>query len=278
MNGTNGTTQETTPAPTSIVRYEDASAPIEPVNFSELRALAKDAAASKFFGANSPEQALMVMMAGRDLGLSYTQALRAFHVIEGKPALSADGMVAVCLARKDVCEYFRVVEADDKHATVVAKRAGDPERRLTFTFAEAERAGLVKDKGGWAKWPGRMCLARAKSFLARELFPDLLMGMYDPDELRDSREEKPQRARVESVRHVGDNLPTPPPSSPEASQDASIAVADGIAKAVLDAKSQADLDTVAKHAMKSLREGLIVEAQFNALGERIKARRVEIGK
>ena len=63
---------------TSLVR----SAPIEPTNMRELEVFAAAAAKTGFFGAKSPEQALIVAMSGRDLGLSYAQSLRAFHVIE----------------------------------------------------------------------------------------------------------------------------------------------------------------------------------------------------
>lgn len=155
---------------------------IEPRDMAELERLAKHAASTGFFGAKSPEQALIVMMAGRDLGLSYSQALRAFHVIEGKPTLSADGMVATCLVRRDVCEWFRTIAVDDKAATVETKRVGQEAQRYTFTMQDAQRAG-VTNKPTWGRYPSRMLLARARAALARDVYPDLLLGLYDPDEL-----------------------------------------------------------------------------------------------
>lgn len=232
----------------ALVRVE--SAVIEPTSFAELRALAKDASDSAFFGAASPQQAIMIMMAGRDLGLSYTQSLRAFHVIEGKCALSADGMVAVCLSHRDVCEYFRVIETSDTQATVETKRVGEENRRLTFTIAEAERAGLVKDKSGWKKWPSRMCLARAKSFLAREVYPDLLMGLYDPDEVRESSDWPPQRPRHVDVTtttvKVGDVLDasaTPPASTQKPDPDS---ITKGYVAAIASCSTLEELDELAK--------------------------------
>lgn len=158
-----------------------ASAAIEPANMGELRAMAQAASASRFFGAATPEQALMLMMAGRDLGLSYVQSLRAFHVIEGKPSLSAQGMVAVCL-KSGICDYFEVVERSDQRAVVRAKRAGRPEHVMAFSLDDAKRAGLV-GKGNWAKYPAAMLVARAQAALAREVFPDLLLGLYTDDEM-----------------------------------------------------------------------------------------------
>ena len=154
---------------------------IEPSTMDELRALAVAAATSKFYGTSSPEQALMLLMTGRDLGLSYAQSLRAFHVVQGRPVLSAAGMVAVCL-RSGVCEHFRTVESSDTVATVEVKRRGDPARRVSFSLDDARRAGLAQ-RDTWKSYPSRMLLARAQAWAAREVFPDLLLGLYDEDEV-----------------------------------------------------------------------------------------------
>jgi len=182
-----------------MARVTHEAQSIEPATFAELRALAKDASDSRFFGAESPAQALLVMMAGRDLGFSYTQALRAFHVIKGKPSLSADGMVAACVSRKDVCEYFRPVGAtNDASATFATKRVGDPERIFTFTMEDAKRGELTGNPI-WKKFPSRMLSARAKSTLAREVYPDILMGLYEPDEVDNFDRQRPAPGPVTVV-------------------------------------------------------------------------------
>jgi hypothetical protein len=165
---------------TTAITTTHASA-IEPSTMDELRALAVAAATSKFYGTSSPEQALMLLMTGRDLGLSYAQSLRAFHVVQGRPVLSAAGMVAVCL-RSGVCEHFRTVESTDTVATVEVKRRGDPARRVSFSLDDAKRAGLA-NRETWKAYPSRMLLARAQAWAAREVFPDLLLGLYDEDEV-----------------------------------------------------------------------------------------------
>jgi hypothetical protein len=177
---------------TTAITTTHASA-IEPSTMDELRALAVAAATSKFYGTSSPEQALMLLMTGRDLGLSYAQSLRAFHVVQGRPVLSAAGMVAVCL-RSGVCEHFRTVESTDTVATVEVKRRGDPARRVSFSLDDAKRAGLAQ-RDTWKSYPSRMLLARAQAWAAREVFPDLLLGLYDEDEVQPARP-APQPARV----------------------------------------------------------------------------------
>lgn len=178
---TNGIGHYVEPRPTTSLARVDS---VEPTTMAELRTFAKDAADSNFFGAKTPQQAMMIAMAGRDLGFSYTQALRAFHVINGRPSLSADGMVAACMQHPEICEYFRCVESTPTKATWETKRVGDEPRRFSFTIAEAETAQLTgKSDSNWKKYPQRMLSARAKSFLARDVYPEILMGLYDPDEI-----------------------------------------------------------------------------------------------
>lgn len=204
--------------PGTALALHAQSAPIEPRDMKELQALAKDAAESRFYGAASQQQALMLLMAGRDLGLSYAQSLRAFHVIEGRLALTADAMVAVCLGRKDICCFFRVTESSSESCTVETQREGDPVRRYTFTMADAERADLAKPtasgkKSNWQKYPSRMLLARAKSFLAREVYPDILLGMVTDEEAKEiAVSERPLVAvetRIIAAQNVPASRPTP---------------------------------------------------------------------
>lgn len=175
----NGTTP--TPTSTALVR-----ATAEPQTMAELKDFAAMAAESQFFGCSTPQQALMIAMAGKDLGFSYTQSLRMFHIIKGKPSLSADGMVAAVLARTDICEYFDVVELTDTKVVYETKRKGRSPVRYEYTAEEARRAGVWSAM--YDKHPKRMLSARCKAYLARDVYPDILGGLLDPDEAREAAE------------------------------------------------------------------------------------------
>jgi hypothetical protein len=165
------------------------SGPIEPQTLSELKDLASNFAASGLFGNLSPQQALVISLAGRDLGFSYTQALRAFSIIKGKPTLTADGMVAAALAR-GVCEYFRPIEQTDERAVWETRRVGAEPVRYSFTMQDAERAGLISDM--YRRHPRRMLSARAKAYLARDVYPEILLGLVTEDEAEEiSRSPRP---------------------------------------------------------------------------------------
>lgn len=125
---------------------------------------------------------LVTIMAGAEMGLSPMASLRAIHVIEGRPVLSADGMVALVLG-SGKAKYFQRVEESDTAVTYETCRVGtDTPRRCTWTMDMAKRAAL-HTKDNWRTVPRAMLAARAKSELARDVYPDVLMGCYTDDEL-----------------------------------------------------------------------------------------------
>ncbi len=125
---------------------------------------------------------LVTIMAGQEMGLAPMASLRAIHVIEGKPVLSADGMVAIVLGSGKAV-YFERVEESDKAVTYETLRVGSKSpRRATWTIEMAKTAAIhLKDN--WRAHPRAMLAARAKSELARDVYPDVLMGCYTADEL-----------------------------------------------------------------------------------------------
>jgi 5'-3' exonuclease len=178
--------QRRPPAPPAVVDGEvmPFEQSLEPRNMMQAVALAQDMFASRLFGNyGTPQAVLATIMAGREFGLQAHASLRGFHIIEGKQTMSADLMRALVIKRKDVCEYFRCKERSATAATFVTKRIGDPDTlELRYTIEEAQAAGLVKAGSGWVKNPADMLVARASSKLARLAYPDILFGVYAPEE------------------------------------------------------------------------------------------------
>lgn len=129
-------------------------------------------------------EVLMQIMAGQELGLYSMASLRSFHIIQGKPVMGADAMVAVVLG-SGKAEYFRRVgEGSDKSVTYATKRRGGEEQRCTWTI-EMAKVGALHTKDNWRTFPRAMLASRAKSELARDVYPDVLAGCYTVDEVRD---------------------------------------------------------------------------------------------
>jgi hypothetical protein len=130
----------------------------------------------------SPADVLAIVMAGAELGLAPMQSIRALVLIKGKPTLSADAMGALVKSRPDICEWLVLRHSDAERATYETKRKGEPTpTTMSFTSADAKLAGLNGDN--WRKFPAAMLRARAQSALCRAVYQDLLLGVYDPDEI-----------------------------------------------------------------------------------------------
>lgn len=165
---------------------------LEPRSMGELIKLSKYMFDSRLFSAYGTPQAVMsTLLAGRELGLQSMAALRAIHIIEGKPTLSAD-LIRALVIRSGLAEYFRCSERSAEKATFVTKRTGDPEMSLTVTIGEMRTAWAKDqaawDKSAWGKNPADMLVARAGSKLARLVYPDVVHGVYTREEIEDARE------------------------------------------------------------------------------------------
>lgn len=162
--------------------------------------MAKQAVASKMYrGIGDEAGVMMIMLAARELGIPPMQALnRGINIIQGTVEISARMMSAMI---RKAGHKIKVVENDDKKCILEGQRCDTRELlKTSFTIEEAARAGLVKQGGGWTKWPKDMCFARALSRLARQLFSDVIGIGYVEGEIRP--------ADYEIVREVED-VPLP---------------------------------------------------------------------
>lgn len=161
---------------------------LEPRTMAHAVQLSQMMFQSRLFSQFGSQQAVLaILLSGREIGLSAMASLRAFHLVENKPSLSAD-LIRAMVLRSPHCEYFRCAERTAERATWVTKRRGDiDETRLAFTIEEGRAAWSRDDKSwaasNWAKRPANMVAKTASSMLARLVYPDVVMGLYDPSEL-----------------------------------------------------------------------------------------------
>ena len=135
-----------------------------------------------------PGNCLVAIQWGAELGLKPLQAMQNLAVINGRPALWGDAVIAL-VRSSSLCEY--VVETDDgQTATCKVKRRGEPEQVRTFSMDDARAAGLAGKQGPWAQYPKRMRQMRARAFALRDVFPDVLRGLPVAEEVMDTPTEK----------------------------------------------------------------------------------------
>lgn len=123
----------------------------------------------------SPEQAMAIILTGRELGIGPMAALQGIDVIQGKPSISPQLMLAMVNGTGQVEDIK--VETGVDGATVTIKRKGRSAYTTTFGPKEA-RAMALDGKDNYKKQPAVMYQWRAIGANLRVTFPDVIKGMY----------------------------------------------------------------------------------------------------
>ena len=156
----------------------------EAVKFSEL--IAKSSLVPKDFQ-NKAGDILIAVQMGAELNLPPMQALQNIAVINGRPSVWGDSVLAIIKTHPDY-EYIKEViigEGVERKARCTLKRKGEAEHVVEFSFEDAKRAGLSSKPGPWTNYPDRMLQMRARGFCCRDVFPDALKGIITAEEAQD---------------------------------------------------------------------------------------------
>lgn len=151
-------------------------------SLSEIERVAKACAASGYYkDVRDATQAVVKMLAGREMGIGPIQALSGIHIVEGKPSASAN-LIAANVKRSGRYDY-RVKRRDNDACVLEWFEAGVSVGMSEFTLDDAARAGLA-GRGNWSKYPRAMLFARALTEGVRVYCPDAAAGViYTPEEL-----------------------------------------------------------------------------------------------
>lgn len=157
----------------------------EALKFAEM--LSKSNLVPKEFQGNAGN-ILVAVQWGQELGLQPMQSMQNIAVINGRPSLWGDSVIAL-VKSSPICEYV-IEEVNDNGATCKVKRKGELEQVRYFTVDDAKKANLWGKQGPWSQYPKRMLQMRARSWALRDVFPDVLRGMPIAEELQDMPTEK----------------------------------------------------------------------------------------
>jgi hypothetical protein len=174
-----------------------------------------------------PADVFMILLAGRDLGISTTAALRKIYVVDGQPSL-APLLLNMRIRRLGIGRIVPAADNDIHKATAIA--LGPDDRPLgpasVFTWEDAQRAELVRSdcradnhseacqtaakssewnkrkaacKDNYRHYPARMLWWRACGNAADDYFPEAALGTYSPDELGEVTDENGNPIDPETV-------------------------------------------------------------------------------
>jgi len=135
-----------------------------------------------FKDARDASQAVVKVLAGREMGFGPISSMQGINIIQGQPSVGAN-LQAAAIKRTGKYNY-RVAELTNERAEIVFFEGGQEVGRSVFTMKDAEAAGL-NGKQNWKQFPRNMLFARALSNGARWYCPDVFGGVtpYTPEEL-----------------------------------------------------------------------------------------------
>lgn len=162
-------------------------------------------AGSGMFGCTKTEQGMVLAMQCLAEGVPPLELAKTYHIIEGKLSMRADAMLGRYLAKGGKVKW---TERSDKRVAGTWICDGN-EIEIAVTLEEMKANGVAMGKSGikdnWRKFPRQMLTARCVSEAIRLLMPQIVSGIYTPEEVSDfssggSTLPAPQEARPQGRR------------------------------------------------------------------------------
>lgn len=211
MNATPTNALEKYMAPENAIAI-DAKGQLEIANTAQACMFAMMMSESKMLPPNTtPQQAAIAIIAGKGIGMNPFSAVQNIAVINNRPSIWGDALVALALSTGEV-EDMKTEWIANKEGKRVACRYLVKRKHIAspfvgeFSLKMAQEAGLL-NRQPWKLYTQRMLENRARAFAIRNAFADVLMGVS-------VREEQ------EDIAYAEKNKPVTPTAVPKANADA----------------------------------------------------------
>ena len=150
----------------------------------DLEVMADRVAKSRLFGLDA-SQAFTLMLLCQSEGLHPAKAVQRYHVIQGRPAMRSDAMLADFLKIGGTVKWITESDDREKCEALFAHPKFAPEgKAIRFSMDDAKAAGLLGNPT-WQKYAPAMMRARVASIGIRMLAPGIVAGLYTPEEVSD---------------------------------------------------------------------------------------------
>jgi len=173
------------------------------VPMADIQKMAQVAADSKMFGFKNQAEAMAIMLLCQAEGMHPAIAMRDYHVINGRPSMKADAMLARFQLAGGKVHWPRM---DDAEVTGVFSHPAGGEATITWNDETIKRAELSRNPMH-QKYPRQMKRARCISEGIRAVYPACVAGVYTPEEVQDFS--PPKGAKVVDVMPEPEPEPVP---------------------------------------------------------------------
>ncbi len=202
---------------TTAVAVVEPRRNIVPMTFNDIQAIGKAFQESGMFGCTQQGQGMVIAMTCQMQGITPLEFCETYHIINGKPSMRSDAMLARLL---ELGGSYEIIARDADRAAIKASFKG-ASGTFTLSWAEAQLEPFAKGKDGKVKdnysTPRRrmqMLWARVVSDAVRTVCPLVNRGSYTPEEVEDFAEPvAPQQGKVIAPPVIQLESPAPPKAS-----------------------------------------------------------------
>lgn len=186
-----------------VANYNNASLSVygkinDPIQ--AMQVMGEMIAGSGMFGCTKTEQGMVLAMQCLAEGKAPLELAKTYHIIEGKLTMRADAMLGRYLASGGKVKW---TERSDKRVAAIWICDGN-EVEIAVTIEEMTKNGVAlgnngKLKTNWQRFPRQMLTARNISEAIRLLMPQIVAGIYTPEEVSDFSNNDKQVIPVQTV-------------------------------------------------------------------------------
>lgn len=212
----------------------------ELVPYNDLERMGTMIAKSKLFGMKTPEEAIALCLIAQAEGKHPASAAQEYNIIQGKPALKADAMLARFQSAGGRVNW---IVYTDTEVTGEFSHAQGGSVKITWNMAMATKLGY-HTKDNWKKFPRAMMRARCISEGIRTVYPGIAVGIYTPEEVQDF-DDKPM------VNITPSEIDNTKPLSPFKNAAGRNLFCKNVKESIVNSKNQEELKTI--HAMNDLK-------------------------
>lgn len=164
-----------------LSRVHDAS-------FVDIEKMAVRGARSKIVKDITEDQLYILMQVAHSNGIPPIRAMQMYSVIQGKPAMKSEAMLAVWQETGGSVEWL-------EHSRHVVRGLFTHPRYCPKGYTREVRFDefpTLNHRDTWKQYPEAMLTARCVSAAIRAVAPALILGTYTPEEIRDFSPESPR--------------------------------------------------------------------------------------
>jgi hypothetical protein len=152
------------------------------ISITEIQQMAGAVVASQLFGGiKTKEQAFTLMLLCQAKGLHPIEAMERYHLIQGRPALKAETIIAEFQKAGGVVNWD---EYSDERVTGTFSHPAGGSLTNTWDIARAQKAGLA-GKDNWKNYSAAMLASRCATEAIRRVYPGCLQGMHSVEEVQE---------------------------------------------------------------------------------------------